>query len=248
MGFDLRVPHARPSAPHYPRVGFSLISLRLRSRYARRMKSRYRLSFIYVLGALAATTLLPYGAVAAADLPGHSVPAGLHAIEGRSGGRIVEGPLAKASSPDAAFRAGLARVRHYFDRAPHVVGAVRRQRSNANARALQSDPRRHAGRRLHSDDVRRTRPRRTSTCSSIASTARTVRSIRCSRKSARYTRRGRPPRPAARRRHYTTSYRRTEPCTRNSRRAGTRRSSARDKWRPSDRIALKSIKKYRCNS
>ncbi len=120
-----RVPDTRPSARHHPRVGFSLISLRLPSGYALGMNSRRRLSPSLALAALAAAALLPCSAVAASGLPGHAVPSGLHAVEGKAGGRIVEGPLSKASSPDAAFRTGLARVRHYFDRAPHVIGAVR---------------------------------------------------------------------------------------------------------------------------
>ena len=89
------------------------------------MKSRSCLSSFSALAALAATALLPYSAVAAPSLPSQAAPAGLHAVDGKAGGRIVEGPLAKAASSDAAFRAGLARVRPYFDRAPHVIGAVR---------------------------------------------------------------------------------------------------------------------------
>ncbi len=89
------------------------------------MKPRNRLSAILSPAALAVAALFPCGAAAASDLPGHAVPSGLHAVEGKGGGRIVEGPLGKASSSDAAFRTGLARMRHYFDRAPHVIGAVR---------------------------------------------------------------------------------------------------------------------------
>jgi len=59
-------------------------------------------------------------------LPAHSAPEGLKSIDSPNGGRLLVGTLTKQSSTDAAFRAGLAKLRHgYFDTAPNLVGVVR---------------------------------------------------------------------------------------------------------------------------
>jgi hypothetical protein len=77
------------------------------------------------LCAVAFTAVGPSSAGASQGLPVRPVPAGLHAVAGNAGGRILEGSLPGGGSSDDAFRSALARVRTYFDRPPHVVGAVR---------------------------------------------------------------------------------------------------------------------------
>ncbi len=81
-------------------------------------------SFAVAADAPAPAGAAPAGPASATPLPQRAVPEGLQAIDEPGGGRIVYGTLGAPSSGQATFRAGIHRLRGYFDAPPDLRNGV----------------------------------------------------------------------------------------------------------------------------
>ena len=63
-------------------------------------------------------------------LPDRPAPSGMQSYDGPSGGRIIDCALKDASSGQSAFRAGVIRMRGYFDPSPRLISGVRSKNGN----------------------------------------------------------------------------------------------------------------------